>query len=287
MSVFADTIRARRMSRGLEREDLAQLIGCDVRSIRRWEGGGLPQARYIPPLRAALDLTIEQVDALLLARLGGDKLQYRIEGMGYLERLGLSLDTLLNCLIALDRRLIGDSASLGEDEGAKWVPIFESLPDSWRLLTLNDRIIGNWHFVPLDQDVYAQCRAGTITDSDLCLEHVQSLDLPGVHNMYVAALLLEPTHHDGRALRLLLQTFCQRLSALAAREVYFDHVCASAWTPASIVLCRRLGMFPCGRVHDECVEVFEGMMVDVLEAMMIPDAQHVLDLYANALPNPT
>lgn len=283
-SRLADTIRARRMSRGLGREELARLVRCDVRSIRRWEGGGLPQARYIPALREALDLSIEQVDALLLAEIGGEVPLYRIEDFGYARRLGLGFHTLLERLIELDRRLVGSDAALGVDGTAQWVPIFEALPDSWRLLTVDDAIVGNWHFVPLDPKVYARCRTGDVTDADLRLDHLRSLDLPGVHDMYVAALLLEPAHQDGRTLRLLLDAFCHRLSVLAGREVYFDRVCASAWTAASTVLCRRLGMRPVGRVRGGKVEIFEATMPEILAAINLPGARLVLDRYADAFP---
>lgn len=279
--LLAETIRARRMSRGLEREELARRVGCDVRSIRRWEGGGLPQARYVPALRRALDLTIEEVDSLLLTQITRDAPRYRIEGCGYAARTGTGLDAVLGQLIDLDRKLIDPEAALSADAIARWVAIFEALPDSWRLLTLGDAIIGNWHFVPLDPETYARCRTGAFGDEDLRVEHLQSLDLPGRHDMYLAALILEPAHHDGRTMRLLLQSYCERLAALATRDVYFDRICASAWTPAAVVLCRRLGMEPVAQVPGGTARIFEGMLPDVLEALKLPEATPVLDLYAS------
>ena len=67
-ATLASVIRARRLVRGIEQTALAASIGCDPRSVARWEAGELPSARHMTGLRAALDLTIAACQNLNEAR---------------------------------------------------------------------------------------------------------------------------------------------------------------------------------------------------------------------------
>ncbi|MGY6409628.1 MAG: helix-turn-helix domain-containing protein [Alkalilacustris sp.] len=159
---LAEIIRARRIVRGMERQDLAAEVGCDVRTVRRWESGCRPLTRYMPALRAALDIPIEEMDQIMLAMLQQKDGQLRIEGPKFLEARGLSCWWLAETLLAMDRRLIGDHPTLGVHEPDQWAEVFESLPDSWRLLTHRGEIVGNWQFVPLAQGLHDEIRDGRL-----------------------------------------------------------------------------------------------------------------------------
>ena len=172
---LAEIIRARRVVRGMERQDLAAAVGCDVRTVRRWESGYRPLTRHMPALRAALEIPIEEMDRIMLAMLQQKDGQLRIEGPEFLRTRGLSYSWLAETLLAMDRRLISDHPTLGVHEPDQWAAVFEALPDSWRVLTHRGEIIGNWHFVPLAQGAHDEMRDGRLHDADLGLGPIDLL----------------------------------------------------------------------------------------------------------------
>ena len=241
---LAEIIRARRVVRGMERQDLAAAVGCDVRTVRRWESGCRPLTRHMPALRKALDIPLDEMDRIMLALLRDSDGRMRIEGPEFLQTRGLSHEWLAEALLAMDRRLIDDHPTLGVHDPEQWAPVFEALPDSWRLLTHRGEIVGNWHFVPLAPGVHEAMRAGRMRESEIRLDHLASLDLPGAFDINVTALVLEPAYRQGSGLVMLLRSLCDRLCKLAGRGIHVGRVGAIAWTPASVLLCRRLGMTP-------------------------------------------
>ena len=254
---LAEIIRARRVVRGMERQDLAAAVGCDVRTVRRWESGCRPLTRHMPALREALDIPIEEMDRIMLALLRDRDGRLRIEGPEFLEARGLSHGWLAETLLAMDRRLIDDHPTLGVHDPEQWAPVFEALPDSWRLLTHRGEIVGNWHFVPLAPGVHDEMRAGRLSDSEIHLDHLASLDLPGAFDINVTALVLEPAYRQGKGLVMLLRSLCDQLCQLANRGIHIRRIGAIAWTSQSVLLCRRLGMRPVRNMNNGASIFFE------------------------------
>lgn len=277
---LAEIIRARRVVRGMERQDLAAAVGCDVRTVRRWESGCRPLTRHMPALREALDIPIEEMDRIMLALLRDRDGRLRIEGPEFLEARGLSHGWLAETLLAMDRRLIDDHPTLGVHDPEQWAPVFEALPDSWRLLTHRGEIVGNWHFVPLAPGVHDEMRSGRLRDSEIHLDHLVSLDLPGTFDINVTALVLEPAYRQGKGLVMLLRSLCDQLCQLAGRGIQVGRIGAIAWTPQSLLLCRRLGMRPVGTATHHRGAFFEAGIADLTDSISIPEAGRLLRLQA-------
>ena len=255
---LADIIRARRVVRGMERQDLASAVGCDVRTVRRWECGSRPLTRHMPALREALGISLEEMDRIMLSMLRNGGQQLRIEGPEFLEARGLSHGWLAETLLAMDRRLISDHPALGVHEPEQWAPVFRALPDTWRVLTHRGEIVGNWHFTPLPPGALDEMSAGRLLESQIRLEHLVTLDLPGRVDINVTALVIEPAYRQGRGLILLLQSLCAQLCHLARNGVRFGRIGAIASTPQSVPLCRRLGMEPVRDMGNGLGIFFEG-----------------------------
>ena len=280
---LAEIIRARRVVRGMERQDLAAMVGCDVRTVRRWESGCRPLTRHMPALREALGIPIEEMDRIMLALLRDRDGRLRIEGPEFLEARGLSHGWLAETLLAMDRRLIDDDPTLGVHDPEQWAPVFEALPDSWRLLTHRGEIVGNWHFIPLAPGVHDEMRAGRLRDSEIHLDHLASLDLPGTFDINVTALVLEPAFRQGKGLVMLLRSLCDQLCQLAGRGIQISRIGAIAWTPQSLLLCRRLGMRPVGNATNHRGAFFEAGIADLADPVSLPEVSHLLRLHANKM----
>lgn len=239
---LAEIIRARRIVRGMDRRDLAAAVGCDVRTVRRWECGSQPHTRHIPALREALDIPLKEMDRIVIRMLRERSDGLQIEGPEFLTKRGHSYSWLVETLLEMDRRLIASDPTASIQDANRWIPVFQALPDTWRLLTIRDKIVGNWQFLPLAPGVHDEICAGRLTEADLSLDHLVCLDLPGELDIYISALVVEPAYRQGQGLVMLFRSLSEKLNELSFRGIRFQRVSAIAWTPQSRLLCKRLGM---------------------------------------------
>ena len=278
---LAEIIRARRTVRGMQRQDLAAVVGCDVRTVRRWENGSRPLARHIPVLREALDIPIQEMDRIILETIRDQNGGLRIEGGEYLRERGLSHRWLAETLLAQDKRLIGTSSTIGVQDPDQWASIFEALPDSWRLLTCRDEIIGNWHYLPTIPGVVEELRTGRLLDGDLRLEHATSLDLPGTLEIYFTALTLEGEFRRTTAIMMMLRSIVASLIQLAERGIYFSRITALACTPQAILLCQRLGMKDTVNTSIVAPRFFEGPLTALSNSLNFPEFEQLRNHYSS------
>ncbi len=279
---LAEIIRARRIVRGMERKDLAAAVGCDVRTVRRWESGSRPLTRHMPALRKALEIPVEEMDRIMLEVISDRNGGLRIDGTGFLEERSLSYRWLVETLLAMDRRLIDSHPALGVHNPDQWAPIFEAQPDTWRILTHHGQIVGNWQFVPIAPRVHDELRSGRLSDSQICLDHLVSLELPGEYDVNITALVLEPAYRQGKALIMLLRSLCAQFCQLTNRGLRAKRIGAMAWTPQSVLLCQRLGLKPVSNSNNNPGIFFEAGIETLNNPLGFPEYAHFKKLHHTA-----
>lgn len=239
---LGNLIRARRRVRGMTVEDLAARIDCEVSTIRRWERDGVPPAaRYMPALREVLDIPLSLMDEACLAALSPARPMLRVEGEEYMRRTGKDYAALLTEIIAFDIRnfRITDLADEGTVE--QWAPIHEMMPETWRLLTLGERIVGNWHIVPLDDAAYARAKAGDLRDGEISVDAVALISFPGLYNAYLSSFALDPPYRHGRPFQMLFNSLLDCLSRFASDGIFFREILTPGFTIEGRKLLERLG----------------------------------------------
>jgi transcriptional regulator with XRE-family HTH domain len=247
---LAEIIRARRLVRGMEREDLAAAVGCDARSIMRWESGAQPSARHLLRLREILDISIDLMDELVLTAVSTVDHRLKVRGSREIAHIGWSLRHTLAEMLALDLRSIPIQGTRHEGTLEGWLPVLEALPDTWRILTRAQSVVGSWHVVPLTPSATERLRKGVLIDSEITLADVETLDLPGCVNMLICAFVLDHAERTPEAFRLLFESMLDFFTRLADREVFLDRILAATWTPTSQLLCRRLGFVEAGALTE-------------------------------------
>lgn len=177
-------------------------------------------------------------------------------------RWGWDGKALLRRLIALDQRVVGGELTetgeklTEEREGTvkQWAPVFMAHPESWVLLTVGPKqIIGYWDIAALRDEHFKRAKAGELLDSEITLDTVEPLDLPGVYNLYFVLLGVLPEYPGAGA--KLIDAFYDHLEALATRGVFFREVCANAFTKHGKRICTGLGMTFVGP-HKDFGEVY-------------------------------
>jgi len=189
---------------------------------------------------------------------------------------------LLEELVRLDYQTIHGLNEGNEGMPQQWAPVFMEHPDTWRLAVEGpERIVGYWHFVPLFDDDYALASSGHMLDGQITADRVCYLELPGVYKVYFVSICLLPKYRGLRNFRILLDALFDDLAALAERGVYFDEICANAFTGEGRALCRTLGMRYVGD-HQEKGEVFTLPLIPVPNLRSLQAYPRFIECYASA-----
>jgi hypothetical protein len=149
---------------------------------------------------------------------------------------------LLTHLIAFDRKVIGDELN-EQREGTvpQWAPVFTAHPETWVLLTKGPKhIVGYWHFAALKDDQFRRAKTGDLQDSEITLDTIDPIDVPGIYNLYFTLLGRLPDCPGGGG--ILIESFYNQIEALTTRGVFFREICANAMTKDGARICEGLGM---------------------------------------------
>ncbi len=193
-----------------------------------------------------------------LAEIGLDAYKHRRQDRGTSRlvehdevlRWGWDGSALLRRLIALDRRILGNVLSdAREGTVAQWAPVLMEHPETWVLLVAGSkRIVGYWHFAALRDEHFVRAKAGELMDSEIAIDMVAPLEVPGFYNLYFVLLGVSTEFPRGGA--KLIDAFFDQLESLAARGIFFREVCANAFTKDGKRICEGLGMAPIGPHND-------------------------------------
>lgn len=151
---------------------------------------------------------------------------------------------LLKHLIALDYEVLIPLKA--EDEGTvnQWAPVFWSHPHTWRLLVdAPESVVGYWHFVPLMKDDFVLAKQGQLYDSKITEDKVRTFLSPGQYDIYFVTVCMKKGFGENiQWTRLLFDSFFEVATELARQGCFLREVCANAYTPSGVWLCREFEM---------------------------------------------
>jgi hypothetical protein len=195
----------------------------------------------------------------------GSSAVLRVAGLETLTTWGWDAERLLHELLRIDYATLDGLDAESAGFATQWAPIFAHHPDTWRMLVDGDRIAGYWHFAPLFETDYDLVARGQLLDQDITIDRCATLELPGTYRIYVCQACLLPEYRSTGNIRMLYASFFDVLAALAEVDVFITHVCANAYTPAGVALCRTFNLAP-GPGHSHAGHVHAGTIAQVLDS---------------------
>jgi transcriptional regulator with XRE-family HTH domain len=270
-------IKAARSARGLSRDGLgSRLGGVHPDTIGAWERGDwLPGPQNVQSLARVLELPPDRLEQLLVLQAeGGMQLPTaeRLSVAGWREVLswGWTAHDLSDHLLALDDEAFGPG---GVERGSveHWAPIYAQVPECWRLVCSRPRhVVANWGFLPLAPDAYEAYRAGELLETEIGLDQLDLLLMPGLYRAVVIDFVIRPAWTTAGVRLLLFRSLFAAMAELARLGIYFEEVAAHCHTLAGKGLCRSIGMAGVGEIHRA-----PGAEVFVLPLLPLP-ASHTL-----------
>jgi len=157
--------------------------------------------------------------------------------------LGWSPEDVMARIIELDYKLLENIPAQHEGTLAQWLEKWTTYPESGRVMvTAKGKLIGYWSTACLHHEDFELMKRGEIFDGDLSPSRMCSFELPGIYKLYFVTVCIETLFRSAQSLRLLLGSFLDVLQELAEQGIFFDEMCANAYTARGEALCRSIGM---------------------------------------------
>jgi hypothetical protein len=108
--------------------------------------------------------------------------------------------------------------------------------------TTISKIVGCLTVLPLSDAQYDRMEAGLDVDVEMSASEILNFDLPGFYNLYVAAVIVDPAYRGTDAFRQMYNSYLNKVSHLAYREIFVRELLADAITEDGLALVKWLGM---------------------------------------------
>lgn len=215
-------------------------FGCNAISL-----AGLP-GEHIPEIIEKQQRTFKAdagsaALAVTDARSAGEQLS--VVSLYDLWNAGMSTKEILGKLIEMDYENLVGLDMLAEGTAEQWLAVMQNNPDGFAFVVDRaKKLIGYWHFVGVDSAMYSAILNGTLEDSDLTVDRVRFFCSPGDYNIYFVIFLVRQAYRGYRVNRMLYDAFLQRVQSFEKAGIRIVNVCANAFTPEGVGLCRSVGM---------------------------------------------
>jgi hypothetical protein len=156
---------------------------------------------------------------------------------------GLSVIDIMRRLEQIDYDNVAglDRSSAGDYE--QWGTIAENNPDGYSFIVNGaEQIVGYWHFEALPQELFTKALCGELEDGEISVDNVILPCTPGELDLYFIIFAVERKFRGFKANRLLLGSLLARLEEFAQAGIHIRTICANAFTPEGVGLCKSLGM---------------------------------------------
>lgn len=226
-----------------EQYDVAFRFGCNAIELAGLRGHRTPvlvrRETEVPVPRLSHTVSIGQ--GVEQTRSLNDELA--IKSLHGLHASGWSTTDIMKRVEQLDYENVKGLDQDSEGSAAQWEEIADSNPDGYAFLVDgNNEIVGYWHFEALPSELFERALAGELEDSEITVDNVTLLCAPGVLDIYFIIFVVEKRLRGLRANRLLLDAFLDRLEDLASVGIHIRRICANAFTPEGVGLCKTFGM---------------------------------------------
>lgn len=229
-------------------------FGCNAISLSGLAGEHVPVILKKQPRQPAA----EDVETTLIVRDARSATnQFAVVSFHDLWAAGWSTGDVLKKLIEIDYENIAGLDTIAEGTSQQWVAVAQNNPDGYAfVIDRRKEIVGYWHFEAVDDAVYSSLINGTIEDSDLTIDKVRFLCCPGDYNIYFIIFVVCKPYRGYRINRMLYDAFLQRIQSLEKEGMRVTRICANAFTPEGVGLCKSLGMQQV-RSHERMGIIFE------------------------------
>lgn len=206
--------------------------------------------------------------------------EFRILDVNELISLGWTLEEIVEEGMKIDFETIDNITIEHNGDFNQWLSVAKENSETIRyLLTMENKLIGYWHFTPLLNETFKKAKAGKLLDSEITIHKIPFL-LPGTYNIYFIAICLKESYRrKNTTFGRLLFSIIETIEEMAKKNIFINEICALAYSNSGVQLCNSIGLKYI-RNHVEHGQIYCGSIYDLLNRPFCKNYVELKNIYS-------
>ena len=188
------------------------------------------------------------------------------------------VDVIVESTIDIEYETMKDLNEDNAKNREQWIELFSAFPETLKLLLIDGKIVGFWHFVCLNDESFELAKLGKLSDDKLTMSEVEYLHFPGDYNGYFSSIAILPAFRSAKNFQLLIGSLIEQIEEFAESDIFITKWCTNAFTSEGKAICKSL------KLQYICDNKFGGEMHfaefgHMFEATLLKKFPRLLDLY--------
>jgi len=131
-----------------------------------------------------------------------------------------------------------------ENEGTaqQWEEYLQDSSETFQYLVNDDnKIIGDWSIVALNEDVFEKAMKGELLEADIDIDKTEMICFPGIYHGYVLTFSILPEYRNMKNYNILIESFFAQLEEYAENGIFFKNWCMNVFGKDVEALVKQLG----------------------------------------------
>lgn len=131
-----------------------------------------------------------------------------------------------------------------ENEGTaqQWEEYLRDNSETFQyLVSENDKIIGNWSLVALNEETFNAATRGELLESEIDINKTEMICFPGIYHGYILTFSILPEYRNMKNYNILIESFLAQLEEYAENGIFFKAWCMNVFSKEVEALVRQLG----------------------------------------------
>lgn len=192
----------------------------------------------------------------------------------YAERTELDFYKITAITTSIDNQTIPFITAEAAGTIEQWVSIQELLKECGSFIIADADVVAGYFFLmPLVEETYENIRNGSLDNALLRTADVPAeFGMRGVYRAFLIDLAIIPQYRSVKSFSMLSNSIYKMLVRFADLGIFFDRICAHAYTLEGERICRRLKMTRTGSQHNYNRQTEDGSYepVPVYEMKLLP-----------------
>lgn len=171
-----------------------------------------------------------------------DKRQCRMVKYQDMLELGYTASSIAQQLVENDYINCNGIGMENEGTAQQWEEYLQDNSETFQyLLNGENRIVGDWSIVALNDDAYEEAIRGELLEADIDLGKSEMICFPGQYNGYVLTFSLLPEYRNMKNYKLIVDSFLTQLEEYAENGIYFKRWCINVFGKEVEALIKQMG----------------------------------------------
>lgn len=199
-----------------------------------------------------------------------------------LIQLGYTADKIAIQLVENDYVNYNGISEDNEGTPAQWAQFIQNSTETFQyLLNSEDKIVGDWSIVALNEADFDKAKTGQLLEKDIDFNSCEIISFPDTYYGYILVFSLLPDYRSQKNYMLILNSFYKQIEEYAENGVFFKEWCINVFTPEIENMVKKMG-FKYLANNITLGKIYHQNFMPLPENKMISQYPKMIKLYSEA-----